>query len=49
MFKAPDHYSRSPLAGHVPYKRDILLYFRGDVGKHRQPNYSRGVRQKLFS
>jgi hypothetical protein len=29
-------------------KRDILCFFRGDVGKRRLPNYSRGIRQKLY-
>ncbi|KAG2493469.1 hypothetical protein HYH03_008286 [Edaphochlamys debaryana] len=48
-FKPPLHYSQSPLLGRQPYERDILLYLRGDVGKHRSPNYSRGIRQKLYS
>ena len=30
-------------------KRDILCFFRGDVGKHRLPHYSRGIRQKLHT
>ncbi|PNW76519.1 hypothetical protein CHLRE_11g467660v5 [Chlamydomonas reinhardtii] len=47
-FKPPEHYKRSPLLGFPPYQRDILLYLRGDVGKHRLPNYSRGTRQKLY-
>jgi len=48
-FKAVLHYSQGPLLGAPPLRRDILLFFRGDVGKHRAPNYSRGVRQKLAS
>ncbi|EFJ49814.1 acetylglucosaminyltransferase [Volvox carteri f. nagariensis] len=47
-FKTPDHFSQSPLLGSWPRQRDILLYLRGDVGKHREPNYSRGIRQKLY-
>ncbi|GFR45050.1 hypothetical protein Agub_g6421 [Astrephomene gubernaculifera] len=47
-FKPPNHFSSSPLLGSAPYERDILLYLRGDVGKYRQPNYSRGIRQKLY-
>ncbi|KAG2488355.1 hypothetical protein HYH03_013045 [Edaphochlamys debaryana] len=49
-FKTPEHYVRSPLAGAAPYERDILLYFRGDVGKNRQRQvYSRGIRQRLYN
>ncbi|PNH08721.1 hypothetical protein TSOC_004706 [Tetrabaena socialis] len=48
-FKVPEHFKRSPLLGGAPFERDMLLYLRGDVGKHRLPNYSRGIRQKLFS
>ena len=29
-------YSQSPLQGHPPHKRDILLFLRGDVGQHRR-------------
>lgn len=29
-------------------RRDILAFFRGDVGKHRLPHYSRGIRQRLY-
>ncbi|KAG2501892.1 hypothetical protein HYH03_000390 [Edaphochlamys debaryana] len=48
-FKAPQHYVHSPLLGAPPYERDILLYFRGDVGHNRiQKNYSRGIRQRIF-
>ncbi|KAG2488357.1 hypothetical protein HYH03_013047 [Edaphochlamys debaryana] len=47
-FKPPKHYAASPFLGRLPYKRDMLLYLRGDVGTHRSPNYSRGIRQKLF-
>ncbi len=46
--KMPQHYKSSPLMGHQPHKRDILMYLRGDVGTNRQPNYSRGIRQKLY-
>ena len=46
--KPPGHFQASPLTGHVPLERDILLYFRGDVGQGREARYSRGIRQKLF-
>ncbi|GLI62946.1 hypothetical protein VaNZ11_005800 [Volvox africanus] len=47
-FKPPGHYEWSPLMGARPMDRDILLYFRGDVGLNRKPHYSRGIRQTLF-
>ncbi len=37
-----------PQSGGEPFKRDILLFFKGDVGLNRDPPYSRGVRQKLY-
>ncbi|KAG2424862.1 hypothetical protein HYH02_015125 [Chlamydomonas schloesseri] len=46
--KLPHHFSDSPLLFHPPRQRHILLYLRGDVGKHRLPNYSRGIRQRLY-
>lgn len=46
-YKHPNHYGLSPLLGSPPVARDILLFFRGDVGAHRLPHYSRGIRQKL--
>ena len=36
-FKLPEHYEHSPLMGAPWKKRDILLFFRGDVGIDRQP------------
>eukprot|EP00798_Chlamydomonas_sp_ICE-L_P013135 gene13135-3458_t len=36
-FMVPPHYKHSPLLGAAPKERDILLYFRGDVGKARAP------------
>ncbi|KAG2501893.1 hypothetical protein HYH03_000391 [Edaphochlamys debaryana] len=48
-FKWPGHYHQSPLLGAAPLERDILLFFKGDVGAHRLPHYSRGIRQKLFN
>ncbi|KAG2494841.1 hypothetical protein HYH03_007081 [Edaphochlamys debaryana] len=45
-FKQPRHYSESALLGAAARERDILFTFKGDVGKHRLPQYSRGVRQK---
>ncbi|KAG2445204.1 hypothetical protein HYH02_008672 [Chlamydomonas schloesseri] len=47
-FKNPNQYPRSPLLGAPPLERDVLLFFRGDVGAGRLPHYSRGIRQKLF-
>jgi hypothetical protein len=48
LFKAPSHFSWSTLLGGVPLERDILLYFRGDVGIYRSALYSRGIRQEYF-
>ncbi len=39
--KLPFHYASSPLLFHPPFKRDILLYLRGDMGAYRLPMYSR--------
>ncbi|KAG2455017.1 hypothetical protein HYH02_000842 [Chlamydomonas schloesseri] len=47
-FKAPGHYASSGLVGAPTRERDLLFFFRGDVGKRRQPNYSRGVRQAIY-
>lgn len=47
-FKSPRHYEKSSLQGAPARERDLLFFFRGDVGKHRLPNYSRGVRQKIY-
>ncbi|GAX85342.1 hypothetical protein CEUSTIGMA_g12759.t1 [Chlamydomonas eustigma] len=46
-FKSPRHYHQSPLNGVAAKERDILLFFKGDAGENRKPNYSRGVRQRL--
>ena len=46
--KPPEHFKSSPLLGAAPLERDVLLYFRGDVGVHREAHYSRGIRQKYF-
>ncbi|KAG2437847.1 hypothetical protein HXX76_005465 [Chlamydomonas incerta] len=47
-FKSVDHFRDSPLLGGTPLVRDLLCYFRGDIGQARFPQYSRGLRQKLF-
>eukprot|EP00798_Chlamydomonas_sp_ICE-L_P028399 gene28399-31534_t len=47
-FKAPMHFKRSPLVGAPLQKRDVLLYFRGDVGLNREYQYSRRIRQTLY-
>eukprot|EP00798_Chlamydomonas_sp_ICE-L_P023547 gene23547-9071_t len=48
-FKAPSHYHESPLLGQPPRQRDILLFFKGNVGKHRLAHYSRGIRQRIHN
>ncbi|KAG1671014.1 hypothetical protein FOA52_014258 [Chlamydomonas sp. UWO 241] len=47
--KMADGLGQSPLLGARPRERTILAFFRGDVGKHRLPCYSRGIRQKLHA
>ncbi|PNH07817.1 putative glucuronoxylan glucuronosyltransferase F8H, partial [Tetrabaena socialis] len=47
-FKIPGHAIHSPLMGAPPLVRDLLLFFRGDLGSGRKNHYSRGIRQKLF-
>eukprot|EP00798_Chlamydomonas_sp_ICE-L_P007380 gene7380-504_t len=47
-FKTPLHFHSSPLLSGVAKPRDILLYFRGDVGLQRKAQYSRGIRQKYY-
>ncbi|GAX81627.1 hypothetical protein CEUSTIGMA_g9055.t1 [Chlamydomonas eustigma] len=47
-FKAPEKFAWSPLLGAAPLERDILLFFRGDVGLSRTPQYSRGIRQEYY-
>ncbi|KAG2494839.1 hypothetical protein HYH03_007079 [Edaphochlamys debaryana] len=42
-FKQPRHYSESALLGKPARERDVLFFFKGDVGKHRAPQYSRGI------
>ncbi|KAG2481846.1 hypothetical protein HYH03_019188 [Edaphochlamys debaryana] len=46
-FKQPKHYITARCWARPSKPRDLFFYFRGDVGKHRQPGYSRGVRQKV--
>ena len=43
-FKPPAQVASSPLLGGPVLERKHLLFFRGDVGLHRLPNYSRGIR-----
>ncbi|KAL6749482.1 exostosin-like glycosyltransferase [Haematococcus lacustris] len=47
-WKPPHHFKASPLMGALPLERDVLFYFKGDVGKSRLQWYSRGIRQKLY-
>jgi hypothetical protein len=50
VYKPPHHYSMSPLLGHAPKVRDILLFFRGDMGiEHGDgKTYSRNIRQTVY-
>ncbi|KAL6745753.1 exostosin-like glycosyltransferase [Haematococcus lacustris] len=47
-WKPPLHFKASPLMGALPLERDVLFYFKGEVGRTRQKWYSRGIRQKLY-
>ncbi|KAL6745749.1 exostosin-like glycosyltransferase [Haematococcus lacustris] len=47
-WKPPHHFKASPLMGALPLERDVLFYFKGDVGKTREKWYSRGIRQTLY-
>ena len=46
-FLSPDLVGASPLLGFPAKQRTLLAFFKGDVGEHRFPHYSRGIRQKL--
>ncbi len=48
-FVPPARIVPSPLTGAPERERNILLFFRGDVGLNRRPNYSRGIRQRLYA
>ncbi|KAK9909083.1 hypothetical protein WJX75_006916 [Coccomyxa subellipsoidea] len=48
-FVPPARILPSPLTGAPEGPRPILLFFRGDVGLNRRPNYSRGIRQRLYA
>ncbi len=37
----PRSWQHSPLQGVLPRERNILLFFRGDVGAHRQVKYQK--------
>jgi hypothetical protein len=49
-WKRASHYIHSPLVSSAPSSRDLLLFFRGDVGIHHGDGkkYSRGIRQELY-
>ncbi len=36
VFKQPSHYHHSIYLGKAPVKRDILAFFRGDMGLRRE-------------
>ena len=46
-FLSPELVGASPLLGFPAKQRTLLAFFKGDVGEHRFPHYSRGIRQKL--
>ena len=48
-FKPPADVASSPLLGGPVRERTHLLFFRGDVGLHRLPSYSRGIRQEAHA
>ena len=47
LFKHPEHFGLSALMGSGPFERDILLYFRGDVGLRYVVGYSIGPRPRV--
>ena len=47
-FKHPGLIGASPLLGFPPRPRTFLACFQGNVGLHRLPHYSRGIRQRLY-
>ena len=44
-FKSPVEFS--PMVGAPDRERHLLAFFRGDMGQQREPQYSRGIRQRL--
>ena len=48
-FLSPELIGSSPLLGFPPKQRTMLAFFKGDMGQHRAPHYSRGLRQKLHA
>ena len=46
-YKSPGQVAPSPLLGFAPKERTMLAFFQGDLGVHREPSYSRGLRQQL--
>jgi hypothetical protein len=49
-FKPPYAYGFSPyVMGKGDGKRDILAFFKGDMGQHREARYSRGIRQRVYN
>ncbi|MEW5298002.1 MAG: hypothetical protein WDW36_001167 [Sanguina aurantia] len=53
LFKTPLHMDSSPYLGRPQPKRDLLMSFRGDMGRHRGHEkmcfYSRCLRQRLYN
>ncbi|KAK9805353.1 hypothetical protein WJX73_005210 [Symbiochloris irregularis] len=45
--KHPGLIGESPLLGYPERRRTVLASFQGDLGTHRKPHYSRGIRQRL--
>jgi hypothetical protein len=49
-YKPPFAYGFSPyVMGNTGAKRDILAFFKGDMGQHREAHYSRGLRQRVYN
>ncbi|KAG1665163.1 hypothetical protein FOA52_005544 [Chlamydomonas sp. UWO 241] len=43
-----EHFQESPLLGGKPRERDILAFFKGDMGTNRLAHHSRGLRQRIL-
>ena len=48
-FKPTTAYKHSPYLGGQQRKRDVLLFFKGDMGQKREAHYSRGIRQRVYN
>ncbi|KAK9846201.1 hypothetical protein WJX84_000412 [Apatococcus fuscideae] len=48
-FKSPPDLDECPMMGAPERVRYLLAFFRRDMGQHREPQYSRGIRQRLHA